>query len=116
MRLFFLKYEFSFSDLLYRGLFSRSLVEGEAWVGESGGSERSYQSRESGRSERSYQSRESREGLSGPIRQGIGLIRLWMHRSRSRKQLASMEDRLLSDIGINRNEALRQYGKWFWQE
>lgn len=43
------------------------------------------------------------------------LIAFWMDRARQRRALAEMDDRLLSDIGITRNEAEREIEKPFWR-
>lgn len=43
------------------------------------------------------------------------LIAMWMDRARQRRALAAMDDRLLSDIGITRNEAEREIEKPFWR-
>jgi uncharacterized protein YjiS (DUF1127 family) len=51
----------------------------------------------------------------------IGLaatIRQWIARGRERRALAEMaelNDHLLEDIGLSRDEALREATKWFWQ-
>ncbi len=39
----------------------------------------------------------------------------WMDRSRQRRALASLDDRLLKDIGITRSQAEREIGKSFWR-
>jgi uncharacterized protein YjiS (DUF1127 family) len=47
-------------------------------------------------------------------------LSLWHERYKSRKQLAHlstrMDDRLLSDIGISRIDAMQEYTKPFWKE
>jgi uncharacterized protein YjiS (DUF1127 family) len=40
----------------------------------------------------------------------------WRRRSREREQLARLDDRMLSDIGITRVDALFLSSKPFWQE
>ena len=42
-------------------------------------------------------------------------VRQYIQRSRSRAQLARLDDRMLKDIGINRAEARRETRLWFWQ-
>jgi uncharacterized protein YjiS (DUF1127 family) len=44
---------------------------------------------------------------------------IWAARRRQRKalgELADCSDHLLKDIGISRDDALREAGKWFWQK
>jgi uncharacterized protein YjiS (DUF1127 family) len=46
------------------------------------------------------------------------MVRSWIARSRRRKAfgaLAECSDHLLKDIGLSRDEALRDSAKWFWQ-
>lgn len=42
------------------------------------------------------------------------IIWLWCERSRQRRALQSLDDRLLSDIGIGRAEASEEARKPFW--
>lgn len=39
----------------------------------------------------------------------------WLDRSRSRRQLARLDDRLLRDIGVTRTDADREATKPFWR-
>jgi uncharacterized protein YjiS (DUF1127 family) len=43
-------------------------------------------------------------------------MHLWVRRSRERDQLARMNDRMLTDIGITRADALMLSSKPFWKE
>jgi len=46
-------------------------------------------------------------------------IRDWAARRRRRRSLAALtelDDHLLKDIGLSRQEAVRECAKWFWQE
>jgi len=43
------------------------------------------------------------------------VIRGWMARSQQRRALGGLDDRLLRDIGVSRQQALREAAKWFWQ-
>jgi uncharacterized protein YjiS (DUF1127 family) len=43
------------------------------------------------------------------------MIARWRDRARQRRFLAAMDDRLLSDIGVTRIEAEREYEKPFWR-
>ena len=40
---------------------------------------------------------------------------VWLDRSRQRRHLATMDDRMLRDIGISRAAAWAETQKWFWQ-
>lgn len=44
-----------------------------------------------------------------------GTLKMWHHRSVSRRQLAQLDDRMLDDIGLTRGEAERIAGKPFWK-
>jgi len=43
-------------------------------------------------------------------------LREWRHRSRSRAALASLDDRMLKEIGITRIDVWREVNKPFWRE
>lgn len=43
------------------------------------------------------------------------ILQEWHFRHRSRVKLASLDDRMLRDIGITRTEALQEAGKPFWR-
>jgi uncharacterized protein YjiS (DUF1127 family) len=40
---------------------------------------------------------------------------LWSERAAQRRRLAALDDRLLKDIGVNRETAAQEYGKPFWR-
>jgi uncharacterized protein YjiS (DUF1127 family) len=40
----------------------------------------------------------------------------WLYRARSRRMLASLDDRMLRDIGIDRARADGEAGKPFWRD
>jgi uncharacterized protein YjiS (DUF1127 family) len=40
---------------------------------------------------------------------------VWLDRSRQRRQLGEMDDRMLRDIGLSRTSAWAETQKWFWQ-
>lgn len=44
-----------------------------------------------------------------------GLFRLWQQRTRTRRQLAALDDRQLADIGISHSERLDELNKPFWR-
>jgi uncharacterized protein YjiS (DUF1127 family) len=43
------------------------------------------------------------------------LLRRWRQRERSRRELASMDERMLRDIGLSAGEARFEAGKPFWR-
>jgi len=45
----------------------------------------------------------------------VAVLALWRHRSRSRRQLAALDDRELHDIGVSRAERWAECRKRFWQ-
>ncbi len=42
------------------------------------------------------------------------VIRMWLERSRQRRALAALDDRLLRDVGVTSAQARREAGKPFW--
>jgi uncharacterized protein YjiS (DUF1127 family) len=50
-----------------------------------------------------------------PIARMASALRLWRQRSRQRRTLAELDERLLRDIGVNRLAARQECNKWFWQ-
>jgi len=42
-------------------------------------------------------------------------IEIWLNRRRGRQELSSLDDRLLDDIGISREDALWKARKPFWR-
>jgi uncharacterized protein YjiS (DUF1127 family) len=46
----------------------------------------------------------------------FGWLRHWRQRARQRAELASLDDRMLADIGISRAEAEFLSSKPFWRE
>ncbi len=53
--------------------------------------------------------------LSGPVIAASRAMSVWCERARQRRALASLDDRLLSDIGVSRAEADREARKPFWR-
>ncbi|MBI3436858.1 MAG: DUF1127 domain-containing protein [Proteobacteria bacterium] len=43
------------------------------------------------------------------------IIRIWIGRRRQRRVLTALEDRLLADIGLSRDQAGREAVKPFWK-
>lgn len=49
------------------------------------------------------------------LRRLMRLIRLWQQQARTRRQLAALDDRQLSDIGISLSEREDELSKPFWR-
>ena len=49
--------------------------------------------------------------LHGAIRRPLKTLRTWHRRARARRQLSTLNDRMLADIGLSRVEATKR----FWQ-
>ena len=45
----------------------------------------------------------------------VRVVWFWMERSRQRRALAELDDRLLRDIGLTRDEARRECANPFWK-
>lgn len=43
------------------------------------------------------------------------LIQTWQDRTKQRRQLAALDERMLRDIGASAADVERETGKWFWQ-
>jgi uncharacterized protein YjiS (DUF1127 family) len=56
-----------------------------------------------------------RQKNSISIRKPKRMINTWISRSRQRKQLAKLDDRLLKDIGLTRSQAEIEISKPFWK-
>jgi uncharacterized protein YjiS (DUF1127 family) len=54
-------------------------------------------------------------GLACLGRAAIRGVLFWMERSRQRRALAELDDRLLRDIGLTREEALQERANPFWK-
>lgn len=53
--------------------------------------------------------------LSAPLGALRALLREWRHRSRSRRELAELDEHLLKDVGITRDQARTEIDKPFWR-
>ena len=49
------------------------------------------------------------------FRHVLKVVRFWMDRSRQRKHLATLDDRLLKDIGYSRSQVQKEISKPFWK-
>jgi uncharacterized protein YjiS (DUF1127 family) len=45
----------------------------------------------------------------------VQTLRMWLWRSRERHALGRLDNRLLADIGISRDQAMREAVKLFWR-
>ena len=46
----------------------------------------------------------------------VNTVSVWMARSADRRQLATMNDRMLQDVGLSRVEVEHELSKFFWQK
>ena len=53
--------------------------------------------------------------LHGAVRKALVTLRTWHWRARTRRQLLTLGDRVLADIGVSRVDAFREAAKPFWQ-
>jgi uncharacterized protein YjiS (DUF1127 family) len=57
----------------------------------------------------------SREAAPGPIDRALATLRLWRQRTRSRRELAGLDEYQLRDFGVSQSQAQFESGKRFWQ-
>lgn len=50
-----------------------------------------------------------------PLARALKRVALWIERLRQRRALASLDERMLRDIGITRFDAARECDKPFWR-
>ena len=48
-------------------------------------------------------------------KKSIKKIEFWMERSKQRKELAALDDRMLEDIGYTQSEVQKEISKPFWK-
>ena len=53
--------------------------------------------------------------LQGAVRKALDTVWIWHWRARTRRQLLTLGDRMLADIGVSRVDASREAAKPFWQ-
>lgn len=64
----------------------------------------------------SYFVRPSRaDAGSGLVTRALDQIGSWLDRSRQRRHLSQLDDRLLRDIGVSRAEVEHEVSRRFWQ-
>jgi uncharacterized protein YjiS (DUF1127 family) len=56
-----------------------------------------------------------RRGLAYLGAAAVRAVWFWLERSRQRRALADLDDRLLRDIGLTREEARRECANPFWK-
>ncbi len=56
-----------------------------------------------------------RRPFTARLSQLLHTLRLWQLRTRSRRQLAQLDDRQLADIGISASERREELDKPFWR-
>ncbi len=52
---------------------------------------------------------------TGLLGRAVDTVLRWQERTRGRKELQQLDDRLLKDIGLNRIDAMREADKPFWK-
>ena len=65
---------------------------------------------------RNARARRSAHSAGNAIPRLFGALREWQRRSKGRAQLATLDDRMLKDIGISRADAEFLANKPFWRE
>jgi len=53
--------------------------------------------------------------LAAWLRRAVYLLLVWRERARQRRQLRSLSDRMLRDIGLTRADVLAESSKPFWR-
>ena len=56
------------------------------------------------------------DNVINPAKRLLKTLEVWIDRVRQRRQLATLDDRMLKDIGITRIEANREIAKPFWRD
>jgi uncharacterized protein YjiS (DUF1127 family) len=54
-------------------------------------------------------------GLALWLRRSADLLLIWRERARQRRQLRTLNDRMLRDIGLTRADVLAESSKPFWR-
>jgi uncharacterized protein YjiS (DUF1127 family) len=55
------------------------------------------------------------QGATGRLRRGLETVRMWRERARGRRQLLTLDEHVLRDIGITRLQAETEAYKPFWR-
>lgn len=62
-----------------------------------------------------YAEAPARRGPAGLVRAAFDTVLDWIERSAGRRRLASLDQRMLSDIGLSRADAVEESSKPFWR-
>lgn len=54
-------------------------------------------------------------GLSNLVNKTLETLRTWKERADQRRQLVTLDQRMLQDIGITRSEAIQEFRKSVWE-
>jgi uncharacterized protein YjiS (DUF1127 family) len=54
-------------------------------------------------------------GLAAWLRHAVDLLLTWHERARQRRQLRTLSDRMLRDIGLTRADVMAESSKPFWR-
>lgn len=54
-------------------------------------------------------------GFGAPVMRAMLSFLAWTERTRERRQLGELDDRLLKDIGLTRSDVERECAKPFWR-
>ena len=56
----------------------------------------------------------SRQSFLAPFSRPLAMLRRWRRTARERRQLQALNDRMLRDIGLAREDARREAARPFW--
>ena len=62
-----------------------------------------------------WRARRRFSGLALSLRRSLDLLLLWRERARQRRQLRTLNDRMLRDIGLTRADVIAESSKPFWR-
>jgi uncharacterized protein YjiS (DUF1127 family) len=54
--------------------------------------------------------------LAGDVARVFEILKVWQQRNTGRIRLRDIDERMLRDIGITRQDALREFNKPFWRD
>jgi uncharacterized protein YjiS (DUF1127 family) len=57
-----------------------------------------------------------RLGLRSALSRALLVHLRWQEVARQRRALATLDDHMLKDLGLSRADALRESGRWFWDD
>ena len=59
-------------------------------------------------------SRDIQQSMAGFVRDALVTIEAWRETARQRRALGRLDDRMLKDIGVTREQVTRELGRPFW--